>query len=383
MTLATRPRLLGSWEAATAELSAFGFEETYAPPGCQVVLWEDLPADVLSMVQDDHEACLRKSVAGRSVLLSGPHAEFEVLARNLTLVAFERASDLLSEVVNAPFGCRKVRFGTEEIAFDRTRIVGIVNMTPDSFYDGGRYDSLDGALARAARLEKDGADFIEVGGEKAGPGAAVSESEELDRVIPVLEGIRRRSDIRLSIDTRKPGVALRALMAGAQIVNDINGMRDPAMRRVVAETGAAAVVMHIKGSPRVAQPNPEYGSVVADIGRFLHDRIEDCKSEGIDPSKLIIDPGPGFGKSTLHDVSLLRHLHELRGFPQVLMLSVSRKSFLGEILNAPPEDRLEGSLAVTAFAMTIGVEFVRTHDVRATRRVVDVMDTLKAGGAGP
>lgn len=251
----------------------------------------------------------------------------------------------------------------------RTLIMGILNRTPDSFYDRGRYLGLDRAMERARHMIDEGADIIDVGGEKAGPGDPVSVDEEIARVVPAIERIRRESDIPISVDTFKPEVARAAVRAGADMVNSIGGFGDPEMRRVAAESGAAAVIMHIQGEPRVRNPNPQYGDVVEDVREFLLRRAEECVEDGIKADRIVVDPGPGFGKTAEHDLALLRGLARLTELPYPLLLAVSRKPFIGSVLGVDTEERLEGSLAVAAWGVMQGVSVIRTHDVRATKRV--------------
>lgn len=384
MTDVSRPRLLLSGKWPTAELRRAGFEGLDESHDCQMLLWEDLSDELLENLASMESRVPRLEMTGRSALLCGNTQDFGRLGDALMGAGLEAAGGLLREVVEAPEKERCVRIAGGRMDFDRIAIVGILNVTRDSFYDGGRYFTLDAALERAEQLEEAGADVIEVGGEKAGPGALVSEADEIRRVIPVIEGIRERSDIVLSVDTFKPGVARRAIEVGAEIVNDIDGMRNHAMREAVAPSSAAVVIMHILGRPRVHQPCPQYGSVIGDVTQSLHRQIEICEDSGIDRDRVIIDPGPGFGKTTEQDISLLRRLPELRGFPQPLMLAISRKPFIGEALDLrDPHDRLAASLAMTAYAVaSSGVDLVRTHDVAETKRVIDVLEKLTSCPTG-
>lgn len=254
--------------------------------------------------------------------------------------------------------------------------MGILNLTPDSFYDHGRYFSLEAAVARAHQMVAEGAEIIDIGGEKAGPGEPVSVREEMARVVPVLERLRAELEVPLSVDTLKPEVAEAAVAAGAGIINSIGGFRDPAMLRVAANSAAAIVIMHLQGQPRVAHPNPVYSDVLAEIRDFLLERARVAEAAGIDRHRIIIDPGPGFGKTSQHDLAAIRGLAELAASPYPVLLAVSRKKFIGEVLGLETEERLEGSLAVTAWAVMQGVKLVRTHDVRATVRVVRMAEAV-------
>jgi dihydropteroate synthase len=262
------------------------------------------------------------------------------------------------------------------VELDRTLVMGILNRTPDSFYDRGRYQALELALQRAREMIEEGADIIDIGGEKAGPGAPVPVDEEIARVVPTIARIREESTIPISVDTFKPEVARAAVDAGADIVNSIGGFADPRMRAVAAETGAAAVVMHIQGEPRVRNPDPQYGDVVQEVRDFLADRARACIDDGIRADQIIIDPGPGFGKTSGHDLALLRNLSQLTSLPYPLLLAVSRKPFIGSVLDVDTDERLEGSLAVATWGVMHGAAIIRTHDVRATKRVCTMTEAV-------
>jgi dihydropteroate synthase len=262
------------------------------------------------------------------------------------------------------------------LALDRVQIMGILNRTPDSFYDHGKYLGLEAAVVRAEEMLAEGVDIIDVGGEKAGPGDPVSAEEETRRVVPAIEAVRKRTSIPVSVDTFKPEVARRAIEAGADIINSIGGFRDPAMRRAAADTGAAIVVMHIRREPRVADPDPVYDDVVQEVRSFLQSRVDECLAEGIAATRIVVDPGPGFGKSSEQDVEVLRHLGALTELPYPVLLAVSRKRFIGDVLGLETDQRLEGSLAVAAWGVMQGVKIIRTHDVQATRRVVRMTEAV-------
>lgn len=312
------------------------------------------------------------------VRLSGATLDHRALAARLAANGCEHVADVLREVVDAPAAPRRLTLPDDVLAPEPPMIVGVLNVTPDSFYDGGRHRSVADAVAHAVQMEREGAAIIEIGGEKAGPGEAVTEDEELRRVLPVIEGIRARSTLPISIDTRNPEVARRAVLAGSAIVNDVNGTRDGAMREVVAGSGAAVVVMHIQGEPRVHQPDPRYDSVISEVTDFLHERIETLKGDGVAPDRIIVDPGPGFGKTAGQDIDMLREWAQLRGFPQALMLAVSRKRVIGDTLAIALEDRLGPGLALTGFLMGAGVDLIRTHDVGETAKAVRLVWPLIA-----
>jgi dihydropteroate synthase len=262
---------------------------------------------------------------------------------------------------------------------DRILVVGIVNATSDSFFEGSRFPSVSAAVEEALRMEQEGADAIDVGGESSRPGSVpVPADVEAARVVPIVEGIRKRSDILLSVDTTKAAVAEEALAAGATIVNDISALRsDPAMAGVVAARGAHIILMHMQGTPTTMQVKPEYESVVDEVRAFLAARIEAAQAAGIAGNRVIVDPGIGFGKRLVHNLELLRSIDRFADLGPPVMVGASRKSFLGEILGLPVEERLEGTLAVHSVAVARGADLVRVHDVKEGRRAADVARRLR------
>ena len=263
----------------------------------------------------------------------------------------------------------------------RTAIMGILNVTPDSFYDGGRRLDPDKAIADGIEMAKAGADALDIGGESTRPGARpVSQDEELDRVLPVLCGLRRALNIPISIDTYKSRVAREALRAGADIVNDISALRfDAAMVSLVAEEKVPVVLMHMQGAPRTMQDEPRYDDVVREVKSFLAAQVRYAAERGIARDKIIVDLGIGFGKTLDHNLALLRGLRELTGLGQGLLVGASRKTFIGKILGVEPGERLEGSLAVAAAAVLGGANIIRAHDVSETRRAVRIADAIRFG----
>jgi dihydropteroate synthase len=258
----------------------------------------------------------------------------------------------------------------------RAAVMAILNRTPDSFYDQGATFGLDAALAAAERTLAEGADWLDVGGVKAGPGPPVPEAEELDRVLPLVEAIRERSDAVVSVDTFRPEVARRALAAGADVVNDPSGLHDPRLAEVAAEAGAGLVVMHTGGPPRTRPHRPAYADVVAEVRAFLADRVALARRRGVAADRLIVDPGHDFHKNTFHSLELTRRLGELAGLGHPLLVALSNKDFVGETLDLPVAERLEGSLAAAAFAVAAGASIVRVHDVRPTVRVVRMTEAI-------
>ena len=265
----------------------------------------------------------------------------------------------------------------------RTLVMGVLNVTPDSFSDGGRYLDVGSATERGVRMVEEGADLIDVGGESSRPGSGrISEDDELRRVLPVLEALAARVSVPISIDTLKPGVARRCLESGASVVNDIRGLRDPQMLSVAAAAQASVVIMHMRGEPATMQLDTAYGDVVAEVCSFLKAQSERARQAGI--REIAVDPGLGFGKSAGQNFELLARLREFRALGCPILVGPSRKSFLGSLPSRlPVDERLEGTLAAVATAVINGADVVRVHDVKQCRRVVDVADAIReAGDAG-
>ncbi len=260
-----------------------------------------------------------------------------------------------------------------------TLVMGVVNVTPDSFFDGGRHASTEAAVAHGRQLEAEGADILDIGGESTRPGAApVDEAEELRRVLPVIEALAGRTQAVLSIDTHKPAVARAALAAGARIVNDVAANReDPAMARLLAETGAGYICMHMLGTPQTMQEAPRYGEVVTEVGAFFERQLARLAAAGVRAEQVALDVGIGFGKTLEHNLRLLAHLDFYTRFNRPLVLGASRKSFLGRLLGVDAPGRLPGSLACAAWAVWLGAQVVRVHDVAVTRQVARTIEALR------
>lgn len=278
------------------------------------------------------------------------------------------------------------------LSLDRCAVMGVLNVTPDSFSDGGLWFDPESAIAHAKEMVARGADIIDVGGESTRPGSEpVSEAEELRRVMPVIEALAG-SDIPLSIDTRKPAVAKIAVGAGAHIVNDTSGEEsDPAMGEVAAATGAAIVVMHSRGTPATMQSLTDYTDVVSDVGAFLARRTEELQNDGVRRDSIVLDPGYGFAKTPVQNLAMLRRIDEHLALGYPLLVGTSRKSFIGAVLDLSEDERLEGTAATVAWAVAQGAQMVRVHDVEPIVRTVrmieaiksDAMDEETENGAGP
>jgi dihydropteroate synthase len=270
-------------------------------------------------------------------------------------------------------------------ASQQTVLMGIINVTPDSFYDGGKRLDPDRAVADGIDLVEAGAEVLDVGGESTRPGAKpISVEEELQRVLPVIGGLRRNVNVPISIDTYKAQVARAALGEGADVVNDISALRfDPQMAVLVAAEKVPVVLMHMQGTPRTMQAAPCYNDVLREVQEFLAARVQFAIEAGIERENIIIDPGIGFGKTLDHNLTLLRGLPALATLGQPLLVGASRKAFIGKILGLEPDERLEGSLAAAIAAVFGGAHIVRVHDVKETRKAIRVVDAIRFGVMEP
>ena len=275
-----------------------------------------------------------------------------------------------------------VRCGNARIDCGRPVVMGILNVTPDSFSDGGRYIDLDDAVSRVREMASAGADIIDIGGESSRPGAEpVSAEGEAGRVLPVIEAVAGSLDVPVSIDTAKPEVAKQAIAAGASMVNDITALGDPKMAAVVRDTGVGIVLMHMQGTPRSMQSAPEYIDPVAEVMAYLRDRAASAEASGIAHDRIVVDPGIGFGKTLAHNITLIRDIerfHEL-GYP--VLVGVSRKSMIGMVTGAGVGNRVWGTAALTTWCVNRGVQMHRVHDVAAMREVCDMAAAVSYGPA--
>jgi dihydropteroate synthase len=262
----------------------------------------------------------------------------------------------------------------------RPLVMGIVNVTPDSFSDGGQHATTESAIAHGLQLLQDGADVLDIGGESTRPGAEpVSLADELRRVVPVVTGLAAQTKCPLSVDTSKAEVARRCLEAGAHVINDVTALTgDPEMRGVVRQHRCGLVLMHMQGTPQTMQQNPHYEDVVAEVGQFFAERLQFAVAGGIAPERVVLDPGIGFGKKGKHNLELLAGLAEFQRLGRPICLGVSRKGFIGQIVQRPVEQRLAGSLAAVLFAQSQqAVQIVRVHDVRETRDALEVFAAIQ------
>lgn len=267
--------------------------------------------------------------------------------------------------------------GKYQLDLAHPHVMGIVNVTPDSFSDGGRYASTEKAVAHALQLVADGAHILDIGGESTRPNATpVGLEEELDRVIPVIERLSREVDVPLSIDTYKPQVMRAAVQAGAAIINDIRGLQEPEAVQAAAEGDAGICIMHMQGTPQTMQQNPQYENVVQEVKAFLQERLEACLAQGIAAERVVLDPGFGFGKRTVHNLALLNGLPDILALGRPLLVGLSRKSVLGQIVGSDVDQRLHASLAASVISVMKGGRIVRVHDVKATVDALKVVDAV-------
>lgn len=251
------------------------------------------------------------------------------------------------------------------------RIMGIVNVTPDSFSDGGKFFSRDAALKQALQLVEDGADILDIGGESTRPGSdPVAVQEEIDRVVPAVEAISAEVDVPISIDTMKAQVMRAAVSAGAGLINDVNALRGDGALQAAAELDVPVCIMHMQGTPQTMQQEPHYEDVVSEVEAFLMERVEACGQAGIKADKIMLDPGFGFGKRARHNLRLMKHLSRFTQLPYPVLVGVSRKSIIGDMLKVSVDERLAGSLALASIAVWQGAKLIRTHDVKETAQAV-------------
>ena len=329
-----------------------------------------------------HRGAIDCSAGSTDALLMGTAKHFRALLEKLSKQppTMRRLGDEIGDALadynrrtfTLSLGSRSLELGR------RTAVMGIVNVSPDSFYDGGRHFSAEKAVEHGLRLAGEGADILDVGGESTRPGAQpVEAGEEQERILPVIEGLAARSAVPVSVDTYKGSTARRALEAGAVMINDISGLSfDGQMARIAAEGGAALVVMHMRGEPRTMQKDPSYGNLMGEIVESLARSLETAAEGGVDPGQTVVDPGIGFGKTLEHNLHLISHLSELRSLGRPILAGPSRKSFTGAFGDLPPEERLEGTLAAVSLAIAGGAHLVRVHDVGAVRRAADVADAV-------
>ncbi|HWL61674.1 MAG TPA: dihydropteroate synthase [Steroidobacteraceae bacterium] len=273
--------------------------------------------------------------------------------------------------------------GSRVLDLSRPVVMGVLNVTADSFSDGGRFRDFDAALVQGRLLVEEGAAIVDVGGESTRPGAEpVGTQEELDRVIPVIEALTQQLDVVVSVDTMKPEVMDEAVKAGAGLINDVMALQAPGALEAAVASGAAVCLMHMQGTPRTMQEDPRYDDVVFEVGEFLQARAAACTAAGMPPDRICLDPGFGFGKTVAHNLELLNGLSTLADGPLPVLAGLSRKSMLGRLIGRPVNERLPGSLALATIAALHGARILRAHDVRATADAVAVAWAVRTNAAG-
>jgi len=325
------------------------------------------------------------SSSSTGALLMGTEKQFEKLFSKLEqypdLHPFGQSlREILRNLSRAHYTirCRKRTFTLGK----RTLLMGVLNVTPDSFSDGGLFFDKETAIVRGLKMVEEGADFIDIGGESTRPGSKpLGLDEELRRVIPVIESLAKEVDAPISIDTYKSTVAKKAIEAGAQIINDISGLQlDPSLSQVAAKEDVPLVLMHIRGNPETMQKNIHYESLFSEIIQYLKDSIQRAESAGVDPEQIIIDPGIGFGKTVEDNLLILKNLQEFKILGKSLLLGTSRKSFIGKILNADVTERLEGTLSSIVVGVLNGAHIIRCHDVLQAKRAIAIADAVRQAG---
>lgn len=268
--------------------------------------------------------------------------------------------------------------GKFQLNLNRPHVMGIVNVTPDSFSDGGKFAQTDLAIEHALSLVKDGADILDIGGESTRPDAEpVSLQKELERVIPVIEKLVNQVDIPISIDTYKPAVMQAAIAAGASIVNDVRALQEDGALDVLTATNAGVCLMHMQGTPKTMQLNPQYNDVVGEVKAFLQQRLQVCEATGIARERILLDPGFGFGKTRAHNITLIQHLASFSSLGQPLLVGLSRKSVLGQVTGNDIDARLYASVAASVISAMVGAKILRVHDVKATAEALKIVAAIQ------
>jgi dihydropteroate synthase len=329
------------------------------------------------------------SVKETDVLLFGTLKQLGQLAKKLRMHQFSLlkiSKEIETALKNYDSIPKSMKIGPRTLDFGRrTYIMGILNVTPDSFSDGGKFYRVDDAIAQAEKMLEDGADIVDVGGESTRPGArAVTAEEEIKRVMPVIRALSRIKGAAISIDTRRARVARAALDAGADMINDVSGLRyDKKMAAVAGRSKTPVCVMHMQGMPQNMQKNPAYKDLMGEIISYLEESIAIAKNAGILHEKILVDPGIGFGKTLEHNLEILKRLRELKVLGQPILVGPSRKSMIGKVLGLPVEERVEGTVAAAAIAIANGADIVRVHDVKEIKRVVRMTDAIVRTSTGP
>ncbi len=330
-----------------------------------------------------HKGTLDHSVEDSDLILMATMSQYEKLVSKLRIQPFKCkkiAAEIEEVLENFERRDFVLRFPKGDVILDRTLVMGVLNVTPDSFSDGGKFFEPEVAINHGEEMAKQGADIIDVGGESTRPFSdAVSPEEELRRVRPVVEELLQRIGIPISIDTRRPDIAKELVEMGAQMVNDVSGLRDERMVSTVADLNVPVVIMHMLGTPKTMQEKPEYKDVMGEICGYLRTQVENAVKGGVQRENIIVDPGIGFGKTVDHNLEIIQRLGELRSLGLPILVGTSRKSFIGKILDSEVTDRLEGSLAALVSSVLNGANIARVHDVEESVRAVRIANAVVFG----
>ncbi|APH15866.1 dihydropteroate synthase [Clostridium sporogenes] len=328
--------------------------------------------------------CVNCKVETSDIILLGTDRQYKKLLAKLKYMTFFRIQEIAVELENYIKNngvVRTILKDGREINYENLKVMGIINCTPDSFYEGSRKNSIEEALKTAEKMLKEGAEILDIGGESTRPGSdPVNEEEEIKRVVPVIKEIKNKfKDAIISIDTYRANTAKAAIEAGADIVNDISAMKyDENMVKVVKEYNVPVILMHVKGKPKDMQIDPVYENLMKEIHLYFNERIEYCKSHGITEDKIILDPGIGFGKTVEHNLKIMNTIEELKSFNLPVLLAASRKATIGKVLgNLPTEERLEGTIALSCLAVDSGLQMVRVHDVKENTRAIRMLEAVR------
>nr|WP_207730216.1 dihydropteroate synthase [Clostridium botulinum] len=328
--------------------------------------------------------CINCKVETSDIILLGTKRQYKKLLQKLKCMTFFRIEEIVGELENYIKNngdVKTVLKDGREINYENLKVMGIINCTPDSFYEGSRKDSIEEALKTAEKMLKEGAEILDIGGESTRPGSdPVDEEEEIKRVVPVIREIKNKfKDVIISIDTYRANTAKAAIEAGADIVNDISAMKyDENMVKVVKEYDVPVILMHVKGKPKDMQVEPAYGDLMKEIHLYFNERIDYCKAHGISDDKIILDPGIGFGKTVEHNLKIMNRIEELKSFNLPVLLAASRKATIGKVLgNLPAEERLEGTIALSCLAVDAGIQMVRVHDVKENIRAIRMLEAVR------
>ncbi|MGD0057519.1 MAG: dihydropteroate synthase [Methanomassiliicoccales archaeon] len=382
-----RVRAYSSFEDAVEEWHRFGIE-TFVDDSLEmsgtIFVFVEGDSDMMLNVLRDTVGTLGgiasrcDSFNTKRLMISGGPALFRKLSKHAPVPAANLVAWALENYYSPETTSLEIPSGP--LSFARTRVMGVLNVTPDSFSDGGAFVKKEDAVKRAFEIADQGADIIDIGGESTRPfSEPVSQEVEMNRVLPVLEEVVPSLCIPISIDTTKPSVARKAVELGAQIINDVSGLRDQKMIDTVAELDVPVVLMHMRGNPKIMQVDVKYDEVVGDIMHYMAEQMGKAVEGGVKEEKIMLDPGIGFGKELRHNLEIIRRLREFRSLGRPIVIGPSRKGFIGKVLDLPKEERLEGSLAAVAASVINGANIVRVHDVKETVRVCRMLDAVRLG----